>query len=83
MKKDVFECEIKVNGLWNKVTVADAHEQGDVLRRCMECHGPIVLMRPGPNGVPRAHAEHRPGHKGCSLGHYFEGTRTMSPSRIE
>lgn len=83
MKKEVYECEIRLNGEWKKVTVEEAREHGNVARRCFECYGPIVLMRAGPNGVPRAHAEHRPGHKGCSLGHYFDGTKAISPYRVE
>jgi predicted HNH restriction endonuclease len=39
-------------------------------------------MRAGRNNTTRAHAEHRPGHSGCSLGHYFDGTKTLHPQQI-
>ena len=51
--------------------------------RCLECHGPIVLMQAGRNNTTRAHAEHRPGHTGCSLGYYFNGTRKPHPQQVE
>jgi predicted HNH restriction endonuclease len=40
-------------------------------------------MRAGRNNTTRAHAEHRPGHSGCSIGHYFDGTRTPHPLQVE
>ncbi|MGZ5051385.1 MAG: HNH endonuclease [Methylobacter sp.] len=40
-------------------------------------------MQAGRNNTTRAHAEHRPGHSGCSLGHYFDGTRTPHPQQVE
>jgi predicted HNH restriction endonuclease len=40
-------------------------------------------MRAGRNNTTRAHAEHRPGHSGCSIGHYFDGIRTPHPNQIE
>jgi predicted HNH restriction endonuclease len=39
-------------------------------------------MRAGRNNTTRAHAEHRPGHSGCSLGHYFDGRKTPHPQQI-
>jgi predicted HNH restriction endonuclease len=38
-------------------------------------------MQTGRNGA-RAHAEHRPGHAGCSIGHYFNGTQTPHPHQV-
>lgn len=79
MRKEVYECEIKLAGEWKKVSVEEAREHGNVPRRCKQCHGPIVLMRAGPNGVPRAHAEHRPRNDGCPLSYRFDGNFRMSP----
>ncbi len=42
-----------------------------------------TAQQAGRNNITRAHAEHRPGHSGCSLGHYFDGTRTPHPQQIE
>jgi len=39
-------------------------------------------MRAGRNNTTRAHAEHRPGHTGCSIGFYFDGTRTPHPNQV-
>lgn len=39
-------------------------------------------MRAGRNNTTRAHAEHRPGHSGCSIGHYFDGKRTPHPLQV-
>jgi predicted HNH restriction endonuclease len=33
-------------------------------------------------GIPRAHSEHREGHAGCSLGHYFEGIKSPHPHPV-
>jgi predicted HNH restriction endonuclease len=40
-------------------------------------------MRAGRNNSTRAHAEHRPGHPGCSLGHYFDGKRVPHPQQVK
>jgi len=39
-------------------------------------------MQAGRNNTTRAHAEHRPGHAGCSLGHYFNGVQTPHPQYV-
>ena len=39
-------------------------------------------MRAGRNNTTRAHAEHRPGHSGCSLEHYFDGRKTPHSQQI-
>ncbi len=83
MRKEIYECEVKLKGEWTSRPVGEVRLLGDVPRRCKECHGPIVLMKAGPNGVPRAHAEHRPRNVGCSLGHYFDGNRRPSPYPVE
>ena len=40
-------------------------------------------MQAGRNNTTRAHAEHRPGHVGCSIGHYFDGTRRPHPQQVK
>lgn len=76
-------CETWINGRWAVVPVQTGINRPGLTVRCMECHGPIVLMRAGRNNTTRAHAEHRPGHSGCSIGHYFNGTRTPHPLQVE
>jgi 5-methylcytosine-specific restriction endonuclease McrA len=76
-------CEAWVNNKWEVVSVQTARTRPALVVRCLECHGPIVLMQAGRNNTTRAHAEHRPGHSGCSLGHYFDGIRTPHPQQVE
>lgn len=75
-------CEIWENGGWSKIAVQLAISRPDALIRCQECYGPIQLHRAGPSGVPRAHAEHRVSHAGCSLGHNFDGRRRIHPTPV-
>jgi hypothetical protein len=93
MPEQIYECDARLfhndpgtgkRGLaWVKMPVFRAVQMGDTPEtRCPECHGPVRLHRAGPNGVPAAHAEHRRGHAGCSLGCYFEGTRSQHPDAI-
>lgn len=76
-------CEAWINGTWKVMPVQVARTRPALVVRCLECHGPIVLMQAGRNNTTRAHAEHRPGHTGCSLGHYFDGTSTPHPQQVE
>lgn len=72
-------CEVWSRTKWKRMSVANALARPSALTRCIECHGAVRLHVAGPEGVPRAHAEHREGHEGCSLGHYFSGTRSPHP----
>jgi len=75
-------CDAWINGKWTVVPVEAARVRPATLVRCLECHGPIILMQAGRNNTTRAHAEHRPGHAGCSIGHYFNGVRTPHPQQV-
>jgi len=75
-------CEVWGQTGWRRVTVASALARPSALTRCIECRGAVRLHVAGPGGVPRAHAEHREGHKGCSLGHYFSGVRSQHPNSV-
>jgi hypothetical protein len=88
----IYECEIRdwvTDPIgqrklgWVKVAVTHALSRKDPTTRCVECHGEVRLHRAGPDGVPAAHAEHRVGHPGCSLGHYFDGTKRAHPHALE
>ncbi len=72
-------CEAWVDGRWKVVPVRDLinHRLGLIIR-CQECHGAVRLHRLGKRGTHRAHAEHLEGNPGCSLGHYFDGTRRLA-----
>lgn len=72
-----------VDGAWILAPVVDLLDRTNPTVRCQECFGPVRLHRAGPGGVPRAHAEHRSGHSGCSLGHSFCGTRSLHPDAID
>jgi len=75
-------CEAWIKGKWTVVPVEAARVRPATVVRCLECHGPIVLMQAGRNNTTRAHAEHRPGHAGCSIGHYFNGVRKPHPQQV-
>lgn len=75
-------CEIWGQSRWRRVSVAFALARPSAVTRCIECHGAVRLHRAGPSGVPRSHAEHRERHPGCSLGHYFSGTRSTHPNQV-
>lgn len=75
-------CEIWNLGGWDRIAVQVAFTRPDALVRCLECQGPVRLHRAGQSGVPRAHAEHRVGHPGCSLGHYFDGHKRIHPTPV-
>lgn len=75
-------CEAWIKGKWIVVSVESALTRPALSVRCLECHGPIILMRAGRNNSTRAHSEHRASHPGCSLGHYFNGTRSPHPHQV-
>lgn len=63
--REKFWCEIWTGTGWETWTVAAAYPfRSTAPVRCYECHGPITLMQ---EGGTRAHFEHRPAHRGCSL----------------
>jgi hypothetical protein len=76
-------CEAWLEGRWKKILVSEARMHMDLLVRCVECHGNVVLMKAGPGGIPRAHAEHRPAHRGCSLAQKFDGQRRPNPNAVK
>lgn len=76
-------CEAWLGDQWQQILVSEARMHYKPLVRCIECHGAVVLMKAGPGGIPRAHAEHRPGHEGCSLGHYYKGVSFPHPYPIQ
>jgi hypothetical protein len=75
-------CEEWRDSRWRVVSVQSVLVKPGTFIRCLECYGAIRLHTAGPKGKPRAHAEHRIGHPGCSLGHYFNGTRKTHPSPV-
>lgn len=75
-------CEVWGRTGWRRASVAAALARTSALTRCIECLGAVRLHVAGPGGVPRAHAEHREGHEGCSIGHYFSGTRSPHPNPV-
>lgn len=76
------ECEVWLDGAWRVVSVDTARAYPELVKRCVECGGPIRLHKAGPSNIPRAHAEHQPGHDGCSLGHYFSGRKSRHPIQV-
>ena len=82
LREDGYQCELWGANGWRTVTVTYALARPEAIVRCPECYGAVRLHTAGPRGIPRAHAEHRIGHPGCSLGHYFDGTHTPHPSPV-
>jgi hypothetical protein len=76
-------CEAWLEEGWKKILVSEARMHMDLLVRCVECHGNVVLMKAGPGGIPRAHAEHRPAHKGCFLAQKFDGQKSPNPNAVK
>jgi 5-methylcytosine-specific restriction endonuclease McrA len=76
-------CEAWLEGRWKRVLVAEARMHSNLLVRCFECKGNVVLMKAGVGGTSRAHSEHRPVHKGCSLAQKFDGVRRPHPNPVQ
>lgn len=75
-------CEAWIQGRWRVVPVESLLAYPSVIRRCLECHGPVRLHHAGPGNKPRTHAEHYPRHNGCSLGHTFDGIVRRNPHPV-
>lgn len=75
-------CEFWGKDGWKKVSVVYALARPECIVRCIECKGAVRLHKAGPNGTPRAHAEHEVGHEGCSIGHYFNGVQSTHPQPV-
>ncbi len=62
-----FWCEIWTGSRWEVWPVETALLFPEATVRCYECHGHVTLMIASKTG--RAHFEHKPAHRGCSLVH--------------
>ena len=82
MSEDVDTCDLWANKTWNTITIDRALTMPSGRRmRCRECHGAVRAHKVGKDGM-RPHFEHLIGHKGCSLGIYYIGTRTPHPKAL-
>ena len=54
-----------------KMTAQEAVLRNETRGTCLECSEAVRLHRTGRKGAPRAHFEHLPGKKNCSLRHYL------------
>jgi len=79
----MFWCEIKRDGQWAKIHIAEAlasYKGQDM--RCIECGGRVWSHKPYHNGTP-PHFEHVRSNKGCSLIPYsFTGVRSRHPEAL-
>jgi len=75
-------CEAWIGNKWTIVPVQSARLRPALVVRCQECKGPILLMAAGRNNSTRSHAEHHPGHAGCTLGVQFDGRQRPSPQPV-
>jgi hypothetical protein len=72
----IDECEIKVEGQWQRIEIAAALAMdAGALMRCPECHGRVRVHKAGTTGQ-RAHFEHYTAHGGCSKSRTFSGHRS-------
>ena len=77
-------CELYANKTWHTITIEQAlTSYAERELRCPEWHGAVRVHRASSDGVMAAHFEHRIGHKGCSRGHYYDGTQTRHPKALE
>ena len=77
-----MECDIKINGKWQRITLAKALALDKTRTlRCVECEGQVRAHREGRNGEA-AHFEHLQQNPGCSLGFFFNGTRAKHRVRL-
>jgi hypothetical protein len=77
-----LNCEAWIQNQWRIVSVASLLAYPNIVRRCVECHGPVRLHKAGPSGKWQAHAENYPHHDGCSLGHTYDGNRRPNPNPV-
>src|SRR5450755_3254904 len=77
-----LQCEAWIGNKWRVVSVESLFAHPKIVRRCIECHGPVRLHKAGPGGKWPAHAENYPHHNGCSLGHTFDGRKRPNPNPV-
>ena len=80
----IYECEIrrwhedvttpKRARRWVVISVEEALQLGDVIRRCKECHGPIRLHRPARAACPERTRSIRRGIRGARWGTVTTGS---------
>ena len=60
-------CEVKVDGRWHLITLADARGRYTMARkRCPACHGQVIVSG-SYIGAGRLNLQHRRSHTGCQL----------------
>ena len=81
---DQYICEVKVDGLWNAVSLAEARIQyGMMPKRCPACHGQVNIA--GNYTLTGGYKlQHRRGHSGCPLTpDAFSGTPSRHPQAMD
>ena len=79
----MFWCEMKRDGQWTKVHIAQALPLKGQDMRCIECGGRVWSHKQHPNGTP-PHFEHVRTNKGCSLILYtYSGVRSPHPDALK
>ena len=76
-------CELYANSTWHLITIEQAlTSYAERELRCPECHGAVQPHNASKDGSMLAHFEHKVGHPGCSLGHYFDGDPRPHPKAL-
>lgn len=77
-----MECEIKIGGMWQRITLAQALAlDKSRIFRCIECEGRVRAHQEGNNGQA-PHFEHEQRNPGCSLGDCFNGVPAKHLKRL-
>lgn len=76
-------CELWANKAWHEISIEQAlTTYAERELRCPECFGAVRPHKASEDGGMKAHFEHKIGHKGCSRGYYFDGTKALHPKPL-
>lgn len=83
-KLDPQTCEVKTDGAWRGVSLADAGgTYQSALKRCPACHGPVMINGGYSSSTARRQIVHRKAHAGCPLKpETYTGTSTPHPQAL-
>ena len=76
-------CEVKIEGVWQAVTLPEAHARhGSAEKRCPACHGRVIVSGTY-TGAFKLSLAHRKSHDGCLiLLKAFRGTARPHPQAV-
>ena len=83
-KFDPQTCEVKVDGAWHAVSLAEASgTYRATLKRCPACHGPVMINGGYSGTTVQRQIVHRKSHTGCPLKpKTYTGTPSPHPQAL-